>query len=242
METVNSNPEYVKKLDELKAEAEAAVAAFRDQVEKRKTFFKRAEKHGAIPLDALLEISAGGELRENARVHTRSEMLQGDMEFYASYRVLLRHAKQYIRSGKLVVRMLPTLAPLNEFPVIQTWCNTNDTLMGHAESLPDSRLVVKLEDARQWLHEMGVPVPERLRAAPGTAASKGMPSSQGWIPRAREIWTGIVEREKGNPRPKTKTKISEMVAKQLENEGIRKRGGKEALTAESVFRETWRPQ
>lgn len=86
MEKVNSNPECVKKLDGMKAEADAAVTAFRDQAMNRAMFFIRAKKHGATPLDALLEISAGGELRENARVQTRSEKPQGDMEFYARWR------------------------------------------------------------------------------------------------------------------------------------------------------------
>lgn len=170
MEKVNSNPECVKKLDGMKAEADAAVTAFRDQAMNRAMFFIRAKKHGATPLDALLEISAGGELRENARVQTRSEKPQGDMEFYANYRVLLRRAKRDIRSGKLVVRMLPTLVPLNKIPVIQAWCNTNDTLMDHAESLPDSRLVVKLEDARQWLQKITIPVPDWLNEAGVTSS------------------------------------------------------------------------
>lgn len=240
IDRVTSNPEFVEKIEELKSEADAAVTACRDQAMNRALFMIRAKKHGAIPLDALLEISSGVELRENARGQTRSEKLRGDMEFYASYRVLLRRAKRDIRHGELVVRMLPTLTPLNETPVIQTWCNTNDTLMSHAESLPDSRWVVKLEDARKWLQELGCSVPEGLRAASDSTTPKCMPSSQSWIHRARAIWTEIEEREKGKPRPKTQPQIAKMVAKQLEDEDFKKRGGKECISDESVLRDTWR--
>lgn len=168
METVKSNLEHVD-------DGDAAVAAQRDRHMAKAMFVLRARKYGAIPLDALLAILAGESFREAGRgPATYLELRIANREFDDGYRVLLRHAKRGILSGNLIVRQLPTLAPINEFPVIQSWCNSNDTLKNYDDIVPDGRLVVTIENAVQWLQGLSIPIPNWIHEV-GALPSPGQP-------------------------------------------------------------------
>jgi hypothetical protein len=124
----------------------------------------RALQHGAIPLGVLLDILAGEVFRETGKEPTRETLERADLEYCEGFRTLLGNAKRAILEGKLTVRQLTTLAPVNGEPGIRAWCNRDDTLKNVDEMRPHERLIVKLEDARTWLGDMEVPVPEWLKA------------------------------------------------------------------------------
>jgi hypothetical protein len=123
----------------------------------------RALKCGLIPLDILLDILAGEVFQDAGKHPSRGTLERSDLEYLEGFRALLGNAKRAILENTLVVRQLTTGAPINAEPGIQAWCDEEDhPLKSIDEMRPHGRIAVKIEDARVWLTDMGIPAPEWL--------------------------------------------------------------------------------
>lgn len=114
-----------------------------------------------ITLDHLLRFLASDALLL-LKKETPQKLQKVDLLYYESYKILLGNAKRDILSGKLKVKQLVTLAPINNEPSIIAWCNKNHTLEGVDLSKPHRRIVVMLNDARAWIIANEIPMPSWL--------------------------------------------------------------------------------
>jgi hypothetical protein len=154
----------------------------------------RALQRGAIPLGALLNVLAGEVFREKmGKEPTRETLERADLEYCEGFRALLGNAKRAILEGKLIVRQLTTLAPVNGEPGIRAWCNKDDTLKNVDEMRPHDRLTVKTEDARTWLDDLGIPAPEWLKAGHERQAEKPQAPEPKMERQERRILEIIIE-------------------------------------------------
>ncbi|NTY37427.1 hypothetical protein [Burkholderia diffusa] len=80
--------------------------------------------------------------------------------FTARFRVFLREVKSAVQSGALVVREAPTMTPV---PVtrLSRWIEMDEMQLS-LDDIIDVPLYIAFEDARSWLVQHGVPVPEML--------------------------------------------------------------------------------
>jgi hypothetical protein len=140
------------------------IEAFRRKIFDEVILAARAQERGSISLGTLLDILAGSAFQDAGGKPSRDELNRANLEYYEGFRTLLGNAKRSILEGRLIVRQLTTLAPVNAEPGIRAWCNENDTLKNADEMRPHGRMVVKLEDARSWLTDNGILVPEWLHA------------------------------------------------------------------------------
>lgn len=128
----------------------------------------RAKANGMIPLKSLLDILASEELIAAGRADKLTDAktrTRVDFELYGLYHILIRKAQSAIRDGKLQVRTLTAPHPvINEEPGVRAWCSENHTLKGIHEAAPDGRIVLKIEDARNWLNSQGIEIPNWLKA------------------------------------------------------------------------------
>ncbi|GHU35441.1 hypothetical protein AGMMS50256_30660 [Betaproteobacteria bacterium] len=200
MDNSKFSPEFLKKMEEEKRKADKTIKEFRKQFFDSINFFVRATDRGAITLDALLQILAGESFQDHKRYPQTVPLSTADIEYYEGYRTLLGNVKRAILKGELTIRQLTTLAPVNNEPGIQSWCNEDDTLKSVDNMRPHGRIVVKNEDARAWLISLGISAPEWLTDSKQATAgiTSPVPNSErtatiqkteatSWKVKAREI-------------------------------------------------------
>jgi hypothetical protein len=118
-------------------------------------------KREVITLDHLLWFLASDALRL-LKKETPQKLQKVDFLFYESYAIVLSIAKRDILSGKLKVKYLATLAPINSEPSVIAWCNKSHATERIELSKPHRRIVVTLGDARAWIAENEMPMPRWL--------------------------------------------------------------------------------
>lgn len=80
--------------------------------------------------------------------------------FTARFRVFLREVKSAVHSGALVVREAPTMTPVPATR-LSRWIEMDEMQLS-LDDIIDVPLYIAFEDARSWLVQHGVPVPEML--------------------------------------------------------------------------------
>ncbi|AGZ30673.1 hypothetical protein [Burkholderia pseudomallei] len=80
--------------------------------------------------------------------------------FTARFRAFLREVKSAVHSGALVVREAPTMTPVPATR-LSRWIEMDEMQLS-LDDIIDVPLYIAFEDARSWLVQHGVPVPEML--------------------------------------------------------------------------------
>lgn len=195
---------------------------------------------GVIPLSFLLETIAVDGALNGIAFESLDETQRKSVTaaFEDAYRVLLFNAKKDISEGSLTIRERVSLAPANELPGIRAWCDTNDDLLKDFRQVcPDGRLVVRMDDARDWLGALGIPCPSWL-LCPGAGVpskktfssvtedspcpAKEAASTGDWKQEARKIGAELAV---AKPRLSI-LQIASQVSDELKKRGIKGRGGR----------------
>ncbi|MBN8438460.1 MAG: hypothetical protein J0L95_10505 [Candidatus Accumulibacter sp.] len=141
---------------------------------------ERAARRGTIPLFHLLQlVSAGGgpvlDPVDDKYIERRNLILD---DWVNGIGHLLWVAKRDIRDGKLKIFHLPSLIQINDVPEIVVWLDEPHALEVDLPKMMDrigrlGGVVVKIEDAHQWINERCLTVSESLRDIFSVAVDDG---------------------------------------------------------------------
>lgn len=115
-----------------------------------------AKEKGCITLATLLMVFPAESWREFAE--DDDPWCEG-ADYEAAYEAVLFRAKRDVLSGRLVVRNVLTLFPVNEADEVRAWAANPEA---DAWSELTCRLVVTDEDVKTWLARHGMPTPDWL--------------------------------------------------------------------------------